>query len=165
MNYSTSGWKHYWRASDGYYIYANNAGTPLYYCDGSGNFTVTGTVTAANVSDARTKENVQSYTRGLADLIQLKPVSFQYNGLGGTTRDGRVFHGVTAQQAQPFVPECVALTHDPRPDPAKPFTPSRLPGQLSFHAKPLIFASVNAFKEINARLERIEQALIDQHLR
>ena len=153
---------HIWNGATGQYSYVNPTGTLLYYVTGGGNLVIYGNLYDANVSDERTKENVQPYDRGLADLIQLNPVSFAYNVLGGTTDDGTVLYGLTAQQAQPHVPECVSFTTEPPTDDIdgkSPSDPIRLSGQLSFDEKPLIFASLNAFKEIDARLRHIEDAL------
>jgi hypothetical protein len=163
MNYETY-WLHQWVAGNGNYAFfvTSPAVQALYFSEAiGGHFVVYGTMSASNISDERTKRNVRPYTRGLADIIQLEPVSFEYNGLGGTTKDDKVWHGVTAQQAQPFVPECVRFTDDPISHGHKPedIKRTRLPGQLSFDEKPLIFAALNAFKEIDARLRSIEQTL------
>lgn len=56
-------------------------------------------------SDARSKEDIQSYNRGLQDLLKLNPVTFKYKpefGLGTTTHIGFI-----AQDLQAAMPEMV----------------------------------------------------------
>jgi hypothetical protein len=162
FNFTSDGWRIYWRSNDGALIFMTYQGTAIWYCTGTGDTHQVGNVFAANVSDARTKKNVEPYTRGLADLIQLKPVSYQYNGLGHTTNDGRVRYGLTAQAAQPYIPECVAPTHKmPRDPTCKDLSEDDgyLDGQLSLHPEPLVFALINAVKELAAKVEILEARL------
>ena len=59
-------------------------------------------------SDRRVKKNVQSYTKGLKELLQIRPVSFQYsenNPLGGA--DGKTYVGVIAQEMRDILPSTV----------------------------------------------------------
>jgi len=58
-------------------------------------------------SDARLKKDVKGFTRGLSDLLKLRPVTFKYNGLGGTEDNNEVFVGVIAQELEKVLPEMV----------------------------------------------------------
>lgn len=118
--------------------------------DGGGSLTLLGNIFALNFpSDERIKRNIQPYTRGLKDVIQLEPTSYEHNGKGYTRDTGDTLYGVVAQQAKPFFPECVIeMEQLPNVD--------RLPNQLGFDHVPLLFAYINCFKEIVARLEKLE---------
>jgi len=152
INFTSDGWRFEWRGSDGAFIFWAPGGTSPWY-EVNGNTYQTGNVSAANVSDARTKRDVEPYTRGLADLVKLKPVSYRYNGLGNTTDDGELRYGLTAQDAQPFIPECVRPTHRmPRYGGDDPY----LPDQLSLHPEPLTYALINAVRELSERLAAVE---------
>jgi hypothetical protein len=62
----------------------------------------------AGVSDARVKKDVKDFRAGLAELKRLRPVSYKYNGLGGTQDDGNQFVGVIAQELEKVLPSMVA---------------------------------------------------------
>lgn len=59
-------------------------------------------------SDARLKQNVQAYSRGLEDLLQLRPITYQYNELSGYDTTP-VYPGVIAQELQEVAPEMVGI--------------------------------------------------------
>jgi Chaperone of endosialidase len=59
------------------------------------------------VSDQRLKKDVKSFELGLPELLGLKTVSFQYNGLGGTTADGKAQLGLIAQDVEKVAPSLV----------------------------------------------------------
>ena len=46
--------------------------------------------------------------RGLSELMRVRPVTFKYNGLGGTEDDGKEFVGVIAQELEPIMPGMVS---------------------------------------------------------
>ena len=75
------------------------------------NLTVNGTAnktgggTWAVYSDARSKENVKDYHRGLKELMQLRPVSFNYKKEFGWETDTQV--GLIAQEVEKVVPSMV----------------------------------------------------------
>jgi hypothetical protein len=100
------------------------------------------------VSDARVKKDVRDLEAGLAELREVRPVRFRYNGAAGTP-DGMEGVGVIAQEVEMVLPETVR----------------RLPGEHGledlriFDASPLTFMLINAVKELAARVEHLEQAL------
>jgi hypothetical protein len=53
------------------------------------------------------KKDVKDFRAGLAELKQLRPVSYKYNGLGKTQDDGNVFVGVIAQELEKVLPSMV----------------------------------------------------------
>ncbi len=162
INLSTDGWKLSYTRSNGTLTYFNAAATALLNLDGSGNLTVTGNVTAANVSDERTKRDIQPFRRGLQAILGLQPIEYRYNGEGGTTDDGKRRWGVTAQQARMHLPEGVYATPEPANDPTRESGHAakvRLDGQLSFDEQPLIYAMVNAFQDVVAELAAVKSRL------
>ena len=68
-----------------------------------GNIKASGTVTS---SDKRLKNNIRNFDKGLAEVLSLNPVSFAYNGKGGTN-SGENHIGLIAQEIQKVVPEMV----------------------------------------------------------
>ncbi len=92
---------------------SGNATTGLAYW-GTGNITITGPTASklgggmwAATSDRRVKRDVKDFNQGLAELRGVHPVSFHYNGLGGTTDDGKEFVGVIAQDLEKVLPAMV----------------------------------------------------------
>lgn len=61
----------------------------------------------SSTSDVRVKKDVRNFTSGLADLKRLRPVTYKYNGLGGTQDDGHEFVGVLAQELEKVMPSMV----------------------------------------------------------
>jgi hypothetical protein len=160
INFSSDGWKLLWQRSTGTLYFIRFDGATLFAVNEAGNVSALGAFSGTNISDVRTKQNITPYTRGLADLIRLEPISYQFNGLGGTTDDGTIRHGLAAQAAQPFIPECVSPTRALPSDPTKTDVPSLLlDGQLSLDPAPLTFALINAVKELAARVGTLEARL------
>ncbi len=93
---------------------SGDATTGLAYW-GTGNIIITGPTASkagggmwsAN-SDRRVKKDVKDFNQGLAELLKVQPVSFHYNGLGGTTDDGRQYVGVIAQDLEKVLPAMVS---------------------------------------------------------
>jgi hypothetical protein len=164
IEFTADGWLLQHEGSTGKLTYYSPGGDAVFYTLNA-DFHVMGNVFAQNVSDERTKRNVEPYTRGLADLIQLRPVSYSYNGLGGTTDDGARRIGLQARQSRPFIPECVIPTPAPPPGPmqrdgsVKSAHDARLPDQLSWDDKPLLYALLNAVRELSTRLVNVETIL------
>jgi hypothetical protein len=109
-----------------------------------------------NVSDRRFKSNIAPATAGLAEIIQLQPMTF--DRLPITDADGNPVPrpseiGFIADDVQPIIPEAVYRTvwpdvgqADPNPsDPA-----------LSLAGEVLTAVLVNAVKELNTRLTTLE---------
>lgn len=105
------------------------------------------------ISDVRIKKDIEPYQRGLAVIRGLAPVSYAFNGLGGTTDDGRRYVGFLADDCCQVMPELavgerkVKLYADDADD-----TPVR-----GLNVSPVIFALVNAVKELAERLDTLER--------
>jgi len=121
----------------------------------------TGGGTWTVLSDARSKENITNYNKGLSELLQLRPVSFNYKksfGFGAETHIGFI-----AQEVEMVVPTMV--------------TEADMHGIKDFKqidANEVTFMLINAVKELKSenktlktenksmkgRLEVLEQAIL-----
>lgn len=106
-----------------------------------------------NTSDARTKDEVQDYRRGLEALLGVRPVSYRYNGKGGTPAGMRGI-GIVGQEVEAILPETVSI-HQP----GDPVVRAEIPDLRIYDANPLIYVMVNAIKELAARVEALEEQL------
>jgi hypothetical protein len=109
--------------------------------DGSGAWAFT--------SDARAKDDVHDLELGLAELRQVRPVRYRYNGRAGTT-PGRAGVGVIGQEIEAVVPETIQRVSaaDDGLEDIRVFDPSAL-----------TYVLINAVKELAAKVERLERAL------
>jgi len=135
-------------------IYDNNA--PAYrlviHTDGVC-LNTTGTWSA--LSDARLKREITDYSAGLAEILQLQPKTFYYNGLA-IPDDGTQQYGLVAQEVEPVMPELVSDTPWQKFDPE---TSEPLAEPVSYKTVDpgrAIYALINAVKELTARLEALE---------
>lgn len=103
-------------------------------------------------SDARIKRNIEDYKASVAEIVQLRPITYEYNGLGEMPDTGTRYHGFIAQEAVLAMPEMVG-TRNAKLDP-KDADETAL---LTVNVTPLIFALVNAVKELSARIDAIQQ--------
>jgi hypothetical protein len=106
----------------------------------------------SNLSDARLKEDVRDFEAGLAQLRQVRPVRFRYNGRAGT-RTGLEGVGVLGQEIEKIFPEMVQRIPggvDSEPD---------LEDLRIYNGSALTFVLVNAVKELAERVEQLEQAV------
>lgn len=103
-----------------------------------------GTSTWTIVSDERLKKIDGDYTKGLDDLLLLKPIRFHYHSAGGRTFDRAVmeneYAGFSAQAVQKIFPEAINTGDD---------------GYLNFNMHPILVAQVNAIRELNEKVEAI----------
>jgi hypothetical protein len=161
IRFQADGWGLFW-SNDGSLVYrANNTAfggnNAMSWTDGAGNFHCRGAFMPGDgASDERVKKEVAPWKRGLDVIMRLTPVSYLYNGLGGTSDDGKRRVGLIAQQLEKLVPE--AVYHTP-PQPVDPFAEekapdARFPGQLSVDEKPLLFVALNALRELNDKLNK-----------
>jgi hypothetical protein len=146
---SASGTNLAWLYADGgLQIYGANATKP-----GGGSWV------APSDMQLKVRDSIAAYTTGLAAITQLQPVTYQYNGEAGLPTD-QTFHGLVADDVELVMPEAVgravlgarpALSDDEVDEPGKEY--------LTFDSTPLVYALVNAVKELAARIDAIETAL------
>ena len=108
---------------------AYGAGTATF--DASGNL--------SSVSDERVKRNIKSYRTGLKDLMGIKPISYQYNGLSGNEING-TYVGFSAQNVKDNIPYSTGVTDD---------------GYLTLQDRAILATLVNAVKEQQKEIEEL----------
>lgn len=96
-------------------------------------------------SDARLKNVNGFYEKGLSEIVQLKPIRYNYKNSDKRTFEQKVLNqeatGFLAQEVQQIFPEAVGLDRD---------------GYLNFDIHPIMIASINAFKELNNKYEELK---------
>lgn len=95
-------------------------------------------------SDVRQKEDIRPFTEGLEALLQLEPVRFRYNGLGGLPRTTQEFVGLVAQQVQTILPSMIQRRRG-RLRPEDEDT-----DLLTLDLNPLVYLLINAVKALYA---------------
>jgi hypothetical protein len=127
--------------------------------DLNSNLTIAGPVavkqsgtTWVNPSDPRLKRDITPYTVGLEAILALEPISFQYNGKGGTTDDGRQCYGYDASKVRTALPECVGTRRGKLTE--KDADEIDL---LTLDTSNFTLALVNAVKELHARVVALEE--------
>jgi hypothetical protein len=156
-----------WSASWGTQMFNNTGGGQL-VVGGSNNLYFSGNYTAKpgggawqDSSDARIKTIDGDYTSGLEAVCQLEPVLYQYKGNDAVVEGGdsphanvigQQFIGMIAQAVEPVMPEMVTKRSG--------FIDGVAVDDLrSLDTTPLVYALVNAVKELTARLEAVEAKL------
>ncbi len=108
------------------------------------------------ISDASVKQDVAPYTRGLAAIVALKPVQFRYakgTPFAEAEKPSRQLFGLIADEVKPHVPEIVGTTKA---------TVGKKEGVELSTLEPgnLIYALINAVKELNAKVAALESATV-----
>jgi len=152
---SDYGWGIFGQSTYTYGIYGySNAGFGGYFSS-NGSYSLVAGQSAAKpgggswsvFSDSRIKENVTPYTKGLADILLINTVTYEYNGLAGTTK-GAKYTGVIAQEMKEIFPETVSTYK------AKLNEEDEEKTELyDFNSSDLTFALINAVKELKAEIE------------
>jgi len=102
-------------------------------------------------SDARLKEDIRPYTRGLAELRALRPVRYKYKKEYWAASD-RHFTGLIAQEVQDVVPEMV--------HPYKfQAIGDKLLDVLAVNPSDLTYMLINAAKELDAENQQLKARL------
>jgi Chaperone of endosialidase len=104
-----------------------------------------------NPSDPRLKRDIAPYTVGLQAILALEPISFYYNGRGGTTDDGRQCYGYDASAVQSVLPECVGTRQGKLNEADEADTEI-----LTLDTSNFTLALINAVKELAARVTALE---------
>jgi hypothetical protein len=99
-------------------------------------------------SDARSKENVLNYSRGLDEILQLRPVSFTYKEEFGFGTDSYV--GLIAQEVEKVVP---SMVNDVETDSIKDFK--------ELDPNELTYMLINAVKSLNKKIEILESEIAE----
>ncbi|MFN8275627.1 MAG: tail fiber domain-containing protein [Flavobacteriaceae bacterium] len=97
-------------------------------------------------SDARLKDVHGTYEKGLSEIRQLRTVRYHYKNTDKKIFDEKVLrkeaYGFLAQEVQPLFPEAVGTDAD---------------GYLNFDLHPILIASINALKELDAKNNQLQK--------
>jgi hypothetical protein len=96
-------------------------------------------------SDKRIKTDVVGYLPSTSDLMQLRPVSYKYNGAFGSPDNGKTYVGLIAQEVQGTSFDSMVGTYDQ--------DGTEL---LNLDSSQLIYALINSVKELSARIQKLE---------
>lgn len=94
----------------------------------------------ATLSDMRVKRNVLPFADGMDLLKAIRPVTFEYNGVGGTADIGKVYVGVIAQELQQVAPYMVDASGE----------------YLKVDPSAFTYLLVNAVKDQQAQIEAMQ---------
>ena len=83
-----------------------------FYTNGGLRLTISSTGTFSgsssnDISDKRIKENIEDTGVGLAEILQLRPVKFNFQSGKGWGKEGQKFYGLLAQEVEAVIPEAV----------------------------------------------------------
>jgi len=104
-------------------------------------------------SDRRVKKEIRPFNEGLQKLLLFDPVIYKFNGKGGTIDNGKDYIGLIAQDVKKIIPELVTSQNIKLN--AEDTKDSEV---LGHDLSPLTFMFINAIKEINNRVEKLEKA-------
>jgi hypothetical protein len=135
---------------DAFVIQAGGSGcganTEFFRFDATGAAYKPGGGSWATLSDRRVKRNVLPFADGMNVLNSIRPVTFEYNGLGGTADIGKVYVGVIAQELQQVAPTMVDETGE----------------YLRVDPSAFTYLLINAVKEQQAQIEAL---MVENRLR
>ena len=127
------------RITSGGNVIVNNLGTGLVYSNA-------GALTSTNPSDERLKDDITDLQYGLNEILQLRPVS--YNWKNDTINQGKQF-GFIAQEVQEIMPELISefTTIEDEEEVVR----------LGLDKEGIYATLVNAIKELKAEIELLKQ--------
>ncbi|MDB3926918.1 tail fiber domain-containing protein [Flavobacteriales bacterium] len=129
-----------------------NTQTPDQTLSVNGNASKTGGGAWLTFSDRRVKKNIVSYHKGIEEVMQIKPVSFQYNSLSGYEDTTSQFVGVIAQEIERLLPNTVSQFDDSQG--ASGFSDKR-----TFDSSEIIWLLVNAVKDLDKKNKELLRRL------
>ena len=111
-----------------------------------------GTSTWTIVSDQRLKTVNGSYTKGLNEIILLRPIRYNYKNTNTRVFEKEVlkteYSGFLAQEVQSIFPEAVVVDDD---------------GYLNFNMHSILVASINAIKELKTENDTLKYEVQTQN--
>ena len=142
-NYSNSQPGYIIYNSSGTYIFEFNGNTKALYLGNLGTglvYSNAGILTSTNPSDERLKDNIETLTYGLSDILKLRPVS--YNWKNDKANQGTQF-GFIAQEVKEVMPNAIKEFGDDIK-------------YLGLEKDAIYAALINAIKELNDKITQLE---------
>lgn len=106
------------------------------------------------LSDRELKQEIEPYNRGLSAITALNPVAFRYQkGTPFASKDepSAVLYGLVAQDVEPIIPEVCGV--------ATVFLDDQQREVATLEGGNLIYAMINAIKELKTELDELRAAL------
>lgn len=119
----------------------------------AGNATKTTGSSWISVSDERLKSNIQVYEKGLSEILQITPKTFEFNGKAGT-QAGQSQVGIIAQEIKDILPESINTFNKKLEETDE--TETEL---YDFNQDPLVYTLLNAVKELSAKIDTLENRI------
>ncbi|MDH3244991.1 MAG: tail fiber domain-containing protein [Saprospiraceae bacterium] len=115
-------------------------------------------------SDKKLKKNIQPFTDGLKAVLQLKPVTYQYNGKGNIKDTDKMYVGVVAQELQevaPYMVKNVSVTEmtEKVVDGQRELEEVKQENYLHVDATAIRYMLVNAVKEQQLEIEDLKDQI------
>ena len=107
-------------------------------------------------SDVRIKENIQEYTKGLSEIVQLEPKTYDYNGKAGFDSSIKGNIGIIAQDVKDIFPETISTYNAKLNEEDKEETEL-----YNFDSHALTFALINSVKELHAEIKTLKAEIKD----
>jgi hypothetical protein len=102
----------------------------------------------STASDRRLKKNIYPYKKGLSEILKVKPVNFQYNKKSNAYDLEKIYVGVIAQEIEKILPNTVTVTKE-----------KELKDMRTFDSSELMWTMINAIKELNQKIEKLEEKI------
>ncbi len=104
-------------------------------------------------SDKRVKKKIKPFNEGLAALVKINPVEFEYNGKAKTRKNFKSI-GVVAQDVEKPCPYTIVHTKEKLNEDDKEET-----DLLMFNGGPLLYVTINAIKELNNQILELKEQI------
>ena len=108
-------------------------------------------------SDERVKKDIRPFRNGLDKLRAFNPVSFKFNGKANTPNDDKDYIGFVAQEVKKVMPELTLSRSMKLNDSDAEETEI-----LNYDLGPVTFIMINAIKELDARLNKLEKTPVNE---
>jgi hypothetical protein len=108
-------------------------------------------------SDSRLKTVNGNYEKGLAEICQIRPVRYEYNGKGGFVADGNEQISIIAQELMCVFPECVGTFKGKLNE-----ADTEEIDLYNYNGHAITFALINAIKQLKAELDAIKKVEVAQ---
>jgi len=128
----------------------------------------------SGISDKRAKKNIVEFEDGLEEVLQIRPVTYSYNGKFGSSDDGSTHVGVLAQEIQKIAPYTVTpmeFTEEKMEYSKETGLKSKIVDRqdyLTYNGTAITYMLVNSIQEQqsiienqNDRIEKLERMLED----
>lgn len=153
IQFAADGWRWEFTGANGRMSYVNSLNAEQIIFDNVGNaYKASGAGSWLGISsDARVKEQIQYYDAGLQEVLALQPRTFVYKAAAGMGSERHI--GFIAQEVLEAMPDMA------RAAPVTRLGDLEFEDLLTVDEGPLIYALVNAIKELHLRIEQLEAQL------